>query len=57
MVLYNYDSNVILVEGCKERKATELTATQNKLYNRLNKAGIIPVMQRIDNEVLKIMIE
>ena len=38
MVLYNYDSNAILAEGCKERTATELTATYDKLYNRLTRA-------------------
>ena len=48
MVLYNYDSNAILGEGCKERTATELTATYDKLYNRLTKAGVVPVVQRID---------
>ena len=57
MVLYNYDSNAILAEGCKERTATELIATYDKLYNRLTKAGVIPVMQQINNEVSKIMIE
>ena len=34
MVMYNHDSNAILAEGCKERTATELTATYDKLYNR-----------------------
>ena len=57
MVLYNYDSNAILAEGCKSRTGTELTATNNKLYQRLIKAGIVPVIQRIDNEVSKILIE
>ena len=48
MVLYNYDSNAMLAEGCKERTAIELAATYDKLYNRLTKTGVI---QRIDNEV------
>ena len=55
MVLYNYDSNAILAEGCKSRTATDLTAAYDKLYNRLTKAGIVPVMQRIDNEVSKVL--
>ena len=38
MVLYNYDSNAILAEGCKTRTATELTETYDILYNRLTKA-------------------
>ena len=57
MVLYNYDSNAILAEGCKDRTAIELTALYDKLYTRLTKAGIVPVMQRIDNEVSTIFIE
>ena len=51
MVLYNYDSNAILAEGCKSRVAIDLETAYEKLYNRLTKAGIVPVMQRIDNEV------
>ena len=54
MVLYNYDSNAILAEGCKTRTATGLTATYNIFYNRLTKV-IVPV--RIYNEVSKILIE
>ena len=57
MVLYNYDSNIILAEGCKERTGTELTATYDKLYNKLTKAGVIPVIQRIENEVSTILVE
>ena len=57
MVLYNCDSNAILAEGCKSRTGTDLTATYNKLYQRLIKAGIVPVIQRIDNEVSKILME
>ena len=57
MVLYNYDSNAILAEGCKSRTATDLTTAYDKLYNCLTKAGIVPVMQRIDNGVSKVLIE
>ena len=56
MVLYNYDSNAILAEGAKQRTGTELTATYDKLYKRLTKAGIIHIIQRLDNEVSQIMI-
>ena len=55
MVLYNYDFNTISAEGCKERTATELTATYDILYNKLTKAGVVPVMQQIDNEVSEIL--
>ena len=41
MVLYNYDSDAILAEGCKYRTATELTAIYDELYNRLTKAGVV----------------
>ena len=57
MVSYNYDSNAILVEGAKFRTGTELTATYDKLYRRLTKLGIVPVIQRLDNEVSIILIE
>ena len=57
MVLYNYDSNAILAECCKTRTVTDLIETYNILYEQLKKAGIVPVIQRIDNEVSKILIE
>ena len=57
MVLYKYDPNTILAEGCKTSTAIELTTMYDVLYNRLAKAGIVPVIQRIDNEVLKILIK
>ena len=57
MVLYNYDSNAILAEGCKSRITTDLEAAYDKLYNHLTKTGIVPVMQQIDNEVSKILIK
>ena len=57
MVLYNYDSNAILAEGCRSRTATDLETAYDKLYNRLTKAGIVPVMQQIDNEVSQILNE
>ena len=55
MVLYNYNSNTILAEGWKSRTTIELTATYDILNNRLTKTGIGPVIQRIDNEVSKIV--
>ena len=57
IVLYKYESNAILPNGCNSRTTKELTATYDILYNILTKAGIVPVIQRIDNEVLKILIE
>ena len=57
MVLYNYDSNAILAERCRSRTAMGLETAYDKLYYRLTKAGIVLVMQRIDNEVSKVLIE
>ena len=57
MVLYNYDSNAILAEACKSQTETELEATYDKLYQRLIKSGIVPMIQIIDNEVSKILIK
>ena len=56
MVLYNYNSNAILVEDCKSRIGTELIATHNTLYKQLTKARIVPVIQKIDNAVSRILI-
>ena len=57
MLLYTYDSNAILAEGCKTRIGIELTATYDILSKILTKTGIVPVIQRIDNEISKILIE
>ena len=57
MVMYNYYPNAKLAEGCKDRTAPELEALYDKLYNRVTKAGIVPVMQRIDNKVSEILIK
>ena len=51
-----YIFEYILVEGIKSRTRTELTASYDTLYKRLTNAGIVPVIQRIDNEVSKILI-
>ena len=45
------------MEECKDRTAIKLTARYDKLYNRLTKAGVVPAMQRIDNEVSTILVE
>ena len=50
MVLYNYDSNAILATAIKGRKGPQLLQGYEKLYNKLEKAGIKPVLQRLDNE-------
>ena len=54
--LWAFYSNAVLAEGCKSRIATDLETVYDKLYNCLTKAGIVPVMQTIDNEVSKVLI-
>jgi len=52
MILYDYDSNSILVEGITSRGKTELLRAYNVLLQRLIQAGLRPKMQRMDNEHL-----
>jgi len=54
MILYDYDSNSILVEGITSRGKTELLRAYNVLLQRLIRAGLRPKMQRMDNEVSNI---
>jgi hypothetical protein len=57
MVLYNYDSNGILATTMKSRKAPDLVAAYNELHQQLLDGGIKPVLQRLDNEVSKVLIQ
>jgi hypothetical protein len=57
MVLYNYDSNVILAETMKSRKAPDLVAAYNKLHQQLLDGGVKPVLQRLDNEISRVLIK
>ena len=50
MLLYDYDSNAILVEGISSRGQSELLRAYEKLHGRLVLAGLQPRMQRLDNE-------
>lgn len=56
MVLYNYDSNAILATGVKGRTEQELVDRYNILYERLIKAGVKLVIQRLHNEASKALI-
>lgn len=49
-VLYDYDSNSILVETMKNKTGSEHLRAYEKLYNRLLKAGLLPKLHRLDNE-------
>ena len=57
MILYSYDSNVILAEAIKDRTSNELVKGYDILYERLIKSGVQPILQRLDNEVSKSLIE
>ena len=50
MLLYDYDSNAILVEGISSRGQSELLRAYQTLHGRLVHAGLRPKMQRLDNE-------
>ena len=58
MILYNYDSNVILAEPCNKQRTGEALAETYKIpHQRLVvKSGVVPILQRLDNEASKIMI-
>jgi len=50
-LLYDYDSNAILVEPIKSRQAKHLIEGYDACYNRLKAAGITPILHRLDNEI------
>jgi hypothetical protein len=56
MVLYNYDSNAILATTMKSRKAPDLVAAYNELHQQLLDGGVKPVLQRLDNEISRVLI-
>jgi hypothetical protein len=49
-VLYDYDSNAILANPIKSRKAEDIAAGYEFCYQQLTVAGIRPIIQRLDNE-------
>jgi hypothetical protein len=51
MILYDYDSNAILVEGITSQGKTELLRAYTTLLQQLINAGLWPKIQRMDNEV------
>jgi hypothetical protein len=50
LVMYDFDSNSINAVGIKNRKIASLVKGYNELYEDLRKAGINPVLHRLDNE-------
>jgi hypothetical protein len=56
-VLYDCDSNAILVEPIKSRMQDELLRAYRKLTTHLRKRGLTPKLQRLDNECSQAMKE
>ena len=50
MILYDYDSNAILAEPIKNRKAETLMAAYEKMHKYLTNRGMKPKTQILDNE-------
>ena len=56
MVSYDYDSNVIDATAIRCREDDALIAGYDELYSHLTKAGITPLLHKLDNEASKQMI-
>jgi hypothetical protein len=54
-VMYDYDSNAILAEPIKSRQQNELLRAYKKLTQHLQKRGLTPKLQRLDNECSEAM--
>ena len=50
MILYEYDSNLILSNPIKTRQAEELTASWKTLFLKLQKNGHAPELHILDNK-------
>ena len=50
LVVYDYDSNSILLAPTKSRKAGELLKSYKTIHQRLVRGGCRPILQRLDNE-------
>ena len=57
LVLYDHDTNAILVEPIKNRCAQEILRAYNKLYEYLKSKGYTPKLQRLDNEASNLLIQ
>jgi hypothetical protein len=55
-VLYNYDSNAILASPIKSRNAADIVDRYDFCYQQLTNAGIRPVVQRLDYEASRALI-
>jgi hypothetical protein len=55
IVLYDYDSNVIMAHAIPSRSAKDILAGYKILHARLCEAGLKPQLQRLDNECSTIL--
>lgn len=56
LLLYDYDGNSILATPLRSREGSEITRGYKFLYEQLTDAGIVPVLQHLDNEISKDLI-
>ena len=54
-LLYNHDSNAILIHPIKSRQAHHLVEGYDACYAKLQTAGITPVLHKLDNEISNAM--
>ena len=50
LIVYDYDSNMILAEPMKSRSGAEYLAAYQKIHSLLTSRGLKPQMQNLDNE-------
>ena len=50
LILYNYNSNIILAKAMKTNKGEDITTTYDALYTTLTDAGITQILQYLNNE-------
>ena len=50
MIVYDYDSNIILGEAMKSRSGDEILQAFTKMHTELKKKGLGPKIHWLDNE-------
>ena len=56
-VLYDYDSNAILAAAMKSKKGPDMVKAFDKCYKQIKDDGVTPILQYLDNEVSKELID
>ena len=56
LVLFDYDSTPILARAMKSNKGQAITNAYKRIFNKLTEAGIISILQYLDNETFKELI-